>query len=140
MKYDYDMFDSGKNRGYPTTFDKAKPLKTSPHYSDKRFEQEQTVFGKPSRSRYGHKHLSYDYSDRLWQWDYDKAEQSAKCANEGGATLNSCRWYEAYLSAYFGRAITIEQIVAGVNRSNGFPYCVFGYRDAIITKAKGEQT
>lgn len=117
--------------GYPTTFDKTKPLETAPHYSNRRFEREQTVFGKPSRSPYGHKHLSYDYSDRLWQWDYDKAEQSAKCATESGAPLRSCAWYEAYLSAYFGRPITIEHIIAGVNRSNGYPYCVFGYKDMI---------
>lgn len=114
---------------YPTTFNKNKPLKTSPHYSDKRFEQEQTVFGKPSKSRCGHKHLSYDYSDRLRQWDYDKAQRSAECANESGATLNSCKWYEAYLSAYHGRTFVIEHIIAGVNRSNGFPYCVFGYKE-----------
>jgi len=113
-------------KGYPTTFNKNTPLKTSPHYSDKRFEQEQTVFGK--QSRYGHKHLSYDYSDRLWQWDPDKAEQSGKSANESGAPLSSCKWYEAYLSAYHDRTIVIEHIIAGVNRSNGHPYCVFGYR------------
>lgn len=64
---------------YLTTHNKEKALKTSPHYSDKRFEQEQTVFGKPSRLRCGHEHLHYNYSDRLWQWDYDKARRSFGC-------------------------------------------------------------
>lgn len=114
---------------YLTTFDKNRPLKTEPHYTDELFEKEQTVFGKPAKSSYGHKHLSYDYSDRLWQWDYDKTQQSVDIANQSGATFKSCRWYEAYLSAYFDRPIVIEHIIAGVNRSNGYSYCVFGYRD-----------
>ncbi len=107
---------------YETTFGKNKVLHTSPHYTDKRFDQPQTIFGQECEG------LAYDYSDRLWQWDYDKSEAAAKAANES-ATPKTCRWYEAYLSAYFSRPIEIKHIIAGVNRSNGFPYNVFGYRD-----------
>jgi hypothetical protein len=109
---------------YPTTFDKNKALETHPHYTDDRFKKEQTVFGKEEDG------IGYDYSDRLREWDYSKAEASVKAANESGATPRTCKWYEAYLSAYFGKPIEIKHIIAGVNRSNGYPYCVFGYKDA----------
>jgi hypothetical protein len=106
---------------YPATFDKNKPLETMPHYTDTRFNKEQTVFGKAEKG------LGYDYSDRIWQWDYSKAEEACKIADESGCTQKSCSWYEAYLSHFFGKKITIKHIIAGVNVSNGYPYCVFGY-------------
>lgn len=114
---------------YPTTHNKDEPLCTTPHYTDRRFDKEQTVFGAPAKTRYGHEHLHYNYSDRLWQWDSDKAEQTSKIARESNAPARSCRWYEAYLSVYFDKPIEIEHIIAGVNSGNGYPYCVFGYRD-----------
>jgi len=100
---------------------KNTPLETMPHYTDKRFEKEQTVFGKAEKG------LHYDYSDRLWQWDHAKAKQASETANASHAVNRSARWYEEYLSAYFGKKTIIKHIVAGVNRSNGYPYCVFGY-------------
>jgi hypothetical protein len=107
-----------------STFNKDEILNTSPHYTDGRFHQPQTVFGQECEG------LGYDYSDRLWQWDHDKSEAAAKTANASGAIPKSCRWYEEYLSAYFSRPIEIKHIVAGVNRS-GHPYAVFGYKDII---------
>ncbi len=105
------------------TDEKDVPLHTSPHYTDTRFKTAQTVFGGKCKG------IGYDYSDRLWQWDYDKADRATKIANESSAQSKSCHWYEAYLSAYFGRRIEIKHILAGYNISNGQPYCVFGYRD-----------
>ena len=125
-----DREDYWQSYRFPTTLDKDAPLHTSPHYTDKRFNKEQAVFGKHPKSRYGHDNLKYDYSDRLWQWDYDKAEKSVEVANASGATLRSCKRYEAYLSAYFNKPIEIKHIIAGVNRGNGYPYCVFGYKSA----------
>ena len=111
-----------QNDLYQSTLNKDAILETTPHYNDKRFEKEQTVFGsEPNNGQYGHKHLHYDYSDRLWQFDYNKAQKATEIANQGSAAPKSCRWYEAYLSAHFGRSVEIEHIIAGVNRSNGYP-------------------
>ena len=95
-----------QNDLYQSTLNKDVILETTPHCSDERFKQEQTVFGsEPNDGQYGHKHLHYSYSDRLWQFDYDKAQKATEIANQGSAALKSCRWYEAYLSAYFGRSV-----------------------------------
>lgn len=104
-------------------WDKDLPLETTPHY----FKKEQTVFGETPNSQFAHTHLNYDYSDRIREWNYDKAAKSVEAANESDAIPKSCRWYEVYLSAYFNRSIKIEHIIAGVNQSTGYPYQVFGY-------------
>jgi hypothetical protein len=108
---------------YPTTFNKDKQLEVNPHYTDKRFDKEQTIFGKENKK------LSYDYSDRIWEWDYKKAKEATEIANQSGKTRNSCAWFEVYLSHFFGKKIVIEHIVAGVNKSSDYPYCVFGYKN-----------
>ncbi len=71
--------------GHPTTMDKRKALHTRPHYTDRRFKKEQTVFGKPAKTRYGHKGLEYVYSDRLVQWDGDKSDKAWDIAKNGTA-------------------------------------------------------
>lgn len=110
---------------FPNTFDKNRPLHTSPHYTDDRFKKEQTVFGEEQSG------LAYDYSDRLWQWDSDKAKEALEVAKNSGEVKSSAAYYEVYLSHYFGKPVEIGHIIAGVGRSNGYPYCVFGYRDAL---------
>ena len=59
-----------KNTAFLTTMDKSKPLNTQPHYTDKIFETPQTVFGKPDYAGKGHEGLHYEYSDRLYEFDY----------------------------------------------------------------------
>ena len=119
---------------YSTTYDKDMPLHDDPHYTDKRFDKEQTIFGKPiEEGSFGHQGLDYVYSDRIWQWDYNKAKRASQHANDttGKTGHNkSCRWYEIYLSYFFDKPVVIEHIIAGVNRSNGYSYCVFGYKEA----------
>lgn len=97
-------------------------LNTSPHYTDSRFDTEQTVFGERTDG------LHYDYSDRIVQWDYDKAKEATNAANASGKTKQSASYYDVYLTHYFGKPTRVEHILAGVNRSNGYPYAVFGYR------------
>ncbi len=104
------------------TFDKSATLNLSPHYTDGRFAKEQTVFGEC------HKDIEYEYSDRLVQWDYSAHERANKIANEKVTNSNTAAWVEAYLSEYFQRPIEILHIISGVNRSNGYPYNVFGFK------------
>lgn len=100
------------------------PLKLSPHYYHDMpmFEREQVVFGKKEDG------LDWEYSDRLWQWDYKKAEDSWKVANEAGHVKGSANAIQAYLSAYFWKPINLVCVISGVNRGNGYPYNVYGFR------------
>lgn len=102
--------------------DKSIQLMTYPDWQDERFREPQTVFGEKCKG------LRYDYSDRIWQWDYDKAQVATEKAKESGHTHRSCDWYEVYLTEYFDRPTEIKHILAGCNVSNGYPYVVFGYR------------
>lgn len=104
-------------------------LETNPHYTDDRFSEPQTVFGAEVKG------LSYDYSDRLWQWDSKKAEAATEIAKQSGHVIRSANWYQVYLSAYFGYEVELVHVVAGVNRSNGYPYAVFGYRQKVAPEA-----
>lgn len=45
-----------------------------PHYTDERFRHPQTVYGPPGPSGEGHPGLTYEYDDRMWEWDRSKAE------------------------------------------------------------------
>lgn len=107
---------------YQTTHDKQAVLHDNPHYTDHRFDQEQTIFGAEKSG------LNYDYSDRFWQWDYDKAKRSAATASASEAP-HTAAWYERYLSEFFGKPVELCHIIAGVNKSNGYSYLVFGYKD-----------
>lgn len=72
------------------------------------------------------------YSDRLAQWDNDKA----KAAGAAIADLN-CRYghwgkegTSKYLSAYFGKPVEAVAVAEGCNVSSGYPYWIFWFRDA----------
>ena len=86
-----------------------------------------TVFGNDDPSGEGHEGLHYVYSDRLKEWDYSADRRARVTADNSGALRKTAAWYDAYLSAYFGKPCEVRHIAAGVNRSNGFPVAVFGY-------------
>lgn len=101
-----------------------EPLYVTPHYSNPAFQRSAvTVWGKEADD------LFYNHDDRLWQADYTKHQAAVKTANESGAKPKTARWYQTYLSAYFGKPLQLGHVMAGVNKSNGFPYVVFGYRE-----------
>lgn len=102
-----------------------------PHYSNSRFQKEQTIFGTEDS------HLHYDYSDRLVQWDYTKSKLAQEIADEkvkvkNPETYTSARWFQEYLTAYFDKPVILKHIIAGVNRSNGYDYRVYGYEFANV--------
>jgi hypothetical protein len=102
-----------------------------PHYSDRRFQsgKEHTLYGRQEPG------LHYVYSDRIWQWDYAKAERASAAATEAhGPIVSTPQWYETYLSAYFGIPLDLAHIIGGVNVSSGYEYYAFGYRERAALK------
>lgn len=106
----------------PIAKTKTENLNSNPHYSDSYFKKERTIYGKPNNN------LEYVYSDRLYQWDYEKASESWIKAEEKYGNEDTVRKYEFYLSEYYNKQVEINHIIAGVNASNGFPYQAFGFR------------
>jgi len=92
----------------------------SPHYSNELFKKAQLVFGEKCETD------SCAYSDRLEQWDYDKARMAREIANST-CTQNTGLWVEKYLSEYFNRSVEIKYIMAGFNISNGYEYQFFAW-------------
>lgn len=73
------------------------------------------------------------YSDRLWQWNYDKCRSSidavrSKDANQRFDNSNPSQ-VEEFLSLYYDKPIKLTAIVEGCNVSNGYPYWVFYFRE-----------
>jgi hypothetical protein len=109
---------------YVPVASKTSPLHR-PNYSDTRFAQgrEHSLYGQKEDS------LHYVYSDRIWQWDYTKAQQASGHAKSVHGPTQTPEWYETYLSYYLGIPVDLEHIIGGVNVSNGCEYYVFGYRE-----------
>jgi hypothetical protein len=113
--------NSDPHEQYGTTFNMNASLHDNPHYTEKIFDDYQTIFGKKEDG------LNYDYSDRIWQWNYDKAEKSSKKAAER-FSYHTANYYQEYLSLFFGKSIQLKHIYAGVNVSSGYSYLIFGYK------------
>lgn len=99
--------------------DKALPFV---HYSNPYYREQRTVWGAPDAS------LFYNYSDRLWEANRDKAEEASKQAGLTQVCSPATpRQIQQYLSLYHGSPVTLRHIMAGINRRDGFSYLVFGY-------------
>lgn len=92
-----------------------------PHYTDKRFKEPQTVWGAEEEG------LTYEYSDRIRQWDYDKAKAASESAS-AKAQKDTAKWFTFYLSHYYDKPVVLRHIMAGFNVGNGYPYQIFGFR------------
>lgn len=90
-----------------------------PHYSDERWRTPQLIYGREQKC------ANVEYSDRLWQWDYE-AGVSAGIACKGLAP-RTARWTQAWLSAYHGRPVVLRYIFGGCNLATGYEYYVYGY-------------
>lgn len=81
-----------------------------------------------------------DYSDRLWQWDYEKARKACE-GIEGRMTHWGPDSASKFLSAYYGRPIECLALAEGCNPSSGYPYWIFWYRHAEVKPvSKPEKT
>ncbi len=110
-------------------------LKLHPHYSDARFKCSQSVYCVPERcgelqnahATFGLLGLTYNYNDRLKQWDYDKWCAALDAASR--QKKDTAAWLSALLSCYHGKKCIVEHVIAGVNHSNGFPWWAAGWRE-----------
>lgn len=70
-----------------------------------------------------------DYSDRLWQWDHQKADSlwakhvATRWAHATGEQLS------AFISAYHGKDLKVVALAEGCNPSSGYPYWIIWYRE-----------
>lgn len=93
-----------------------------PHYSDMRFASgEHLIFG--TKQKVSH----VNYSDRLWQWDYDKASNANKVAEASGYGSTTARYHQVWLSAYEGKEVDLKYIYGCVHRANGQTIYAYGY-------------
>lgn len=118
--------------------DHSKPIGSrllNPHYSDERFRKSHTVFLAPGYrtvEQYGTEMvegISYDYSDRLQQWNTDKDYRAAwKAAADKGLEKDSAAYLQEFLRELFhDPELKLVHLISGVNAGNGYPYRVYGY-------------
>lgn len=81
---------------------------------------ERTVYGKKEKG------LDYVYSDRLIEWNRERAE---KAVTENTQDKHTVEYYEEYLSIYYEKQIKLVHMLIGVNISNGWCYHVYGYKE-----------
>lgn len=91
------------------------------HHSNPRWNKLQTIWGEAEEG------IQYEYSDRLYQWDREKADKASKEAVEKAGEAFSAKRIQTYLSLYFGRKVELVQVQGGVNTS-GYTYYLYGFR------------
>jgi hypothetical protein len=139
--YDFDDYDDFKKHyhGYeakpyiPNSLDAV--IELQPHYSNPKFD------GKGEVEIWGRKQsgIDYVYSDRLWQWDWNKAKEAAEHCSERKIRLNTARWVQEFLKYYYSKPIEVCHIYSGVNQSNGYSYWVAGFRSVVDVEAEEQQ-
>ena len=72
------------------------------------------------------------YSDRLWQWNYEKYNKCCQTVfkNKGQMFDNrEPKEIEEFLIMYFDKKIKLTAVIKGCNLSTGYPYWIFIYED-----------
>ena len=92
------------------------------HYSNSYWNTARTLWGAKEKG------ILYEYSDLIWQWDHNKAEQSSKTATEKLGQGFTPEWIQLFLTLYHEKPIELRHVMGGVNLSNGYNYYVYGYR------------
>jgi hypothetical protein len=121
---------------YIETDKKASLQNTYPNWMDDRFKEPRIIYLESEKyhpdNKTEKKNYGFDYSDRLWEWDYKKSETAWEKAKLDFKELENrnktAEFYERYLQYYFDDPeLTLHCILSGVNVSNGYPYLVYGY-------------
>lgn len=96
-----------------------------PHYTNSYFSEARTVYLASGHELDG---ATYNYSDRIRQWDWDKADAAWTAVRGEDKRMNTANEHEAYLRLVFDKPnLKLVHIMAGFNVSNGYPYQVYGY-------------
>ena len=124
--YDYEM----QNRYYDSKFVdlNGEPIKKTPFSHP--YNYDEYVCWKDRN--FNREKCDAVYSDRLFQWDYEKYN---KCCQE--VFKNEGQYFdkrepkeiEKFLSMYFGKKIKLTAVVQGCNQATGYPYWVFFYEE-----------
>lgn len=72
------------------------------------------------------------YSDRLYQWDYEKYDKCCQevFKNKGQAFYQrEPKEIEKFLKMYFEKEIKLTAVAQGCNQATGYPYWVFFYEE-----------
>jgi hypothetical protein len=109
------------------------------HYSDERFKNVQTIFGRRK------KRTGYDYSDRFSMWDGQRGTNRWREGHElaeAESKKDDCNWavgsvtyYEMVLSHFYQKPTAIDHVLTGFNVSDGYSYYVYGHYHPEAEKA-----
>lgn len=92
-----------------------------PHYSDERWRTPQLIYGRECKC------ANVNYSDRLWEWDYEAGVSASTACKNLGLQSRTAGWTQAWLSTYHGRPVVLRYILGGSNLATGYEYYVYGY-------------
>jgi hypothetical protein len=95
------------------------------NYNDKRFKPgiDRILFGREEEG------LDWNYNDRLWEWDYKKAQQSNLSARNSGVGFRTPLYYQEFLRAYFDQPnLELVCIKGGYNAQTLSEFHLYGYR------------
>lgn len=70
------------------------------------------------------------YSDRMWQWNYEKFDKCCEMVFGNSGQMFYDRTPEdinSFINLYLGKEVRLTAILQGCNVSTGFPYWVFVY-------------
>lgn len=125
------MFEHGNIHVERRTTARIQNLR--PHYTNSQFREAQTVYLAAGYRLTKSDDLvigaSYNYSDRLWQWDWEKSRAAWETAKQQRPDhQDTAEQIEIYLRTFFDDPkLKLVHILAGFNVSNGYDYQVYGY-------------
>lgn len=113
------------------TIDTRPIANLRPHYTNEHYKTPRTVWlakgCKTSGSNDTVKGAKYNSSDRIWQWNWNKAHDLSESIDP---ELNraSPAYIQEFLRRFFDKPhLTLVHVMAGFNLINGYPYQVCGY-------------
>jgi hypothetical protein len=73
--------------------------------------------------------LNWVYSDRIWEWDRIKAEKANEAAKASEAKLNTPRYYQEFLRAFYDKpSLELICIMGGYNAATLYTFYCYGFR------------